>query len=89
MFDRSALNDPFLYHRLDCCCPTSGQPGRGYCEYDGGGIHHSSRRAEETGESCARPRLGAKDPDHLLKIVQDLDQVLKREEQVPMILGEP
>jgi hypothetical protein len=33
----------------------------------------------KTGESWATPRLGAKDPDHLLKIVQDLDQHNYRE----------
>jgi hypothetical protein len=44
---------------------------------------------ERIADALTRLRLGAKDPDHLLKIVQDLDQVLKHEEQVPTILGEP
>ena len=40
------------------------------------------KESGRTGESCAGPRLGAKDPDELLKIVQELNQALKREEQV-------
>ena len=47
MFDRSASNDQFLYGRLDCCCPTSGLPEKGSCEYEEGGNHHGSGSAQE------------------------------------------
>jgi hypothetical protein len=32
MFERSDLTDQFLYRGLDCCGPTSGPPGKRYCE---------------------------------------------------------
>jgi hypothetical protein len=79
MFDRSASNGQFLYRRLDCCCPTSGQPEKGRCEYEDGGKSPWLEESARTGESWATPRLGAKDPDHLLKIIQDLDQHNYRE----------
>jgi hypothetical protein len=40
-----------------------------------------AQASPRTGESCATP-LAAKDPDELLKIIQELNRSLKREEQV-------
>jgi hypothetical protein len=44
-------------------------------------VHMAERERKNWRELCYAA-LGAKDPDELLKIVQDLNQALKREEQV-------
>jgi hypothetical protein len=30
----AVFTDRFFYRRLDCCCHTSGQPWKRYCEYE-------------------------------------------------------
>ena len=34
IFERLNFTDRFLYRRLDCCGPTSGQPGKRHREYE-------------------------------------------------------
>ena len=41
-----------------------------------------AERESKTWRELCNAALGAKDPDELLKIVQELNQALKREEQV-------
>ena len=73
MFDPSASHDQFLYRRLDCCCPASGQPEKGRCEYEDGGNHHGSRRAQET-EKVGQRRAWERKIDHLLELKQRMER---------------
>jgi hypothetical protein len=114
MFERSDFADGCLHRWLDCRRPTSGQPGKHYCEYEklkcsvspeitvsADGKHHIAQKPNIRREWAVAERerknwrelcnaaLGANDPDELLKILQELNRVLKREEQVRVISGRP
>ena len=81
MPDRSAFTDQCPYCWLDCCDPASGQPGKGTVSTRKEQITMAQGERKNWRELC-KSALGAKDPDELLKILQELKQALKSEEQV-------
>jgi hypothetical protein len=70
-----------LYRWLDGCGSASGQPGKRYSEQEEGGNTVAQGKPKNWRELC-NAALTAKDPDELLKILQELNRTLKREEQV-------
>lgn len=81
MPDRSAFIDQFPYSWLDCCGPASGQPGKGTVSTTKEQITMAQGERKNWRALC-KSALGTKDPDELLKILQELNQALKSEEQV-------
>ena len=75
MSDRSAFTDQFLYCWLDCCDPASGQPGKCTVSTRKEQITMAQGERKNWRELC-NAALGAKDPDELLKILQQLKQAL-------------
>jgi hypothetical protein len=80
MSDRPAFTDQFLYCWLDPCGPASDQPPKRPFEYEEGVV--TMARERKNWRDLCKSALGAKDPDELLKILQELKQALKSEEQV-------
>ena len=81
MTDRLACTDQFAYCWLDFCGPASGQPEKRHCEHEIRSKIMAQAERRNWRELC-ESALGAKDPDELMKILQELNQALKSEEQV-------